>query len=201
MRVAVIGATGTIGRAVVSALSVRHEVVRIGRNNGEYRVDIASSDSIQRLYDDMGPVDAVVCAAGDARFADFAALSDEDFRFSLAHKLMGQVNLVRIGVAYLRDGGSFTLTSGVLSREPMRGSAAISLVNGGIDGFTRAAALELPRRMRINVVSPTWVTETLRALGMDPSAGMPADRVALAYVESVEGSGTGNVLETRRWQT
>ncbi len=199
MRVAVIGATGTIGRAVAAALAARHDIVKVGKTSGEYQVDIASADSIKRLFEAVGPLDGVVSAAGDAKFADFAALTDEDFRFSLANKLMGQVNLVRIGAAYLRDGGSFTLTSGLLSREPMRGSAAISLVNGALDGFTRAAALELPRNLRINVVSPTWVIETLKAFGMDPSIGMPAERVALAYVASVEGTRTGEVLDTRDW--
>jgi NAD(P)-dependent dehydrogenase (short-subunit alcohol dehydrogenase family) len=108
---------------------------------------------------------------------------------------MGQVNLVRIGAASVADGGSFTLTSGVLSHSPMPGSSAISLVNAGLEGFARAAALELPRGIRINVVSPGWVTETLVAMKMDPSAGTPAATVARAYVRAVEGSTTGKVLD------
>ena len=112
---------------------------------------------------------------------------------------MGQVNVVRAGMATIRDGGSFTLTSGVLSTEPMRGSAAISLVNAGLEGFARAAALEMPRGVRINVVSPPWVSETLEAMGRDADAGMPAAQVARAYVESVEGSENGEVLDARAY--
>ena len=137
----------------------------------------------------------MVSAAGLARFGPLAGLSDEDFQFSLANKLMGQVNLVRIGLDQIRDGGSFTLTSGVLARSPMPGSAAISLVNAGLEGFVRAAALEAPRGIRVNVVSPPWVTETLQALHMDPSLGQPAATVAQLYAQSVEGTQTGAVLE------
>ena len=139
-------------------------------------------------------------AAGVAKFAPLNQLMDEDFLLSINNKLMGQVNLVRIGSRYVADNGSFTLTSGVLGREPMKGSAAISLVNAGIDGFVRAAALELPRGIRVNAVSPVWVKETLGALGMDPTNGMPARQVALTYLESVEGTWNGEVLETRSFE-
>ncbi len=197
MKVMVIGATGTIGRAVVDKLSARHEIVKVGHKSGDYRVDIGSADSIKKLYEAIGPVDAVVSAAGLAKFAPLDQLTDEDFLLSVNNKLMGQVNLVRIGCRYVRDNGSFTVTSGVLSREPMKGSAAISLVNAGLDGFVRAATIELPRGMRVNAVSPVWVKETLKALGMDSATGMPAQQVALAYVESVEGTRNGEVLDAR----
>ena len=171
MKILLIGASGTIGQAVEQALSARHHIVRVGRTKGEFQVDIASADSIKRLLERTAPFDAVVCAAGAARFAVLEKLKDEDFAFSLANKLMGQVNLVRYGMDRINDRGSFTLTSGVLAREPMPGSAAISLVNAGLDGFVRAAALELPRGIRVNVVSPPWVSETLKSMGKDPAAG------------------------------
>jgi NAD(P)-dependent dehydrogenase (short-subunit alcohol dehydrogenase family) len=195
MRILVVGATGTIGRAVVAALSPRHEVVPVSRRHTAITADLAQPDSIRTLYQAIGQVDAVVCAAGDAKFAPLDQLSDSDFQFSLSNKLLGQVNLVRYGFAHVRDAGSFTLTSGVLARAPTPGSAAVSLVNSGLEGFTRAAALEAPRGIRVNVVSPPWVTETLQALGMDPSQGLPAAWVARSYVESVEGKQTGVVLE------
>lgn len=195
MRILVVGATGTIGRAVVAALSPRHDIVPVTRRHTAITADLARPDSIRALYQALGQVDAVVCAAGDAKFAPLDQLSDSDFQFSLNNKLLGQVNLVRYGFAHVRDGGSFTLTSGILARMPMPGSAAVSLVNSGLEGFTRAAALEAPRGIRVNVVSPPWVTETLQALGMDPSQGLPAASVARSYVESVEGKQSGAVLE------
>ena len=197
MKVVVVGATGTIGKAVAAALEGSHEVVRVGSTHGDVRVDISSTDSIRALYERVGEFDALVSAAGNARFADLEALTDDDFQFSLRNKLMGQVNLVRLGLAHVRQGGSFTLTSGVLAREPMPGSAAISLVNSGLEGFAMAAALQMPRGARVNVVSPPWVSETLQAMGRDPHGGMPAERVAAAYVAAVEGSENGTVLDAR----
>jgi NAD(P)-dependent dehydrogenase (short-subunit alcohol dehydrogenase family) len=198
MRIIVIGATGTIGVPVAAALAERHDVVRVGHRGGDHRVDVADKQSIERLYQELGAFDALVSLAGGARFASVDALSDEDFQFSLDHKLMGQVNLVRSGLRHIRDNGSFTLTSGVLSWEPMPGSAAISLVNAALEGFAGAVALDLrPRNIRINVVSPPWVSETLESMGKDGAAGLPAAKVAAAYVESVEGGRNGEVLDAR----
>jgi NAD(P)-dependent dehydrogenase (short-subunit alcohol dehydrogenase family) len=199
MRIIVIGATGTIGKAVVEALAGRHEVIRVGHRGGDYQVDMASRESIEQLFQAIGEFDALVSAAGQAKFGALDGLSDGDFQFSLGSKLMGQVNLVRLGLAHVGDGGSFTLTSGVLASEPTPGSSAISLVNGGLEAFAGAAALDLPRGVRVNVVSPPWVSETLEAMGRDGAAGLPAAQVARAYVESVEGSQNGEVLDAREF--
>ena len=194
MRILVVGATGTIGRAVVSALAAGNEVIGASRKSA-VPVDMADPASIQAMYRRVGRVDAVVCTAGQAKFAPLAQLSDADFRFCLDNKLMGQVNLVRFGFEHVNDGGSITVTSGVLARSPMPGSAAISLVNAGLEGFVRGAALEAARGIRVNVVSPPWVTETLIAFKMDPSLGLPADVVARSYVRSVTGNETAQTLE------
>lgn len=194
MRVLLIGATGTIGEAVAAALSGRHEIVRASRHQADEQVDLADPVSIRALFERVGRVDAVVSAAGQAAFKPLAALEDEDFVLSLGNKLMGQVNLVRYGMTSVADGGSITLTSGVLAQRPEPGTAAISLVNAGLEGFARATALEAPRGIRVNVVSPPWVTETLEALGRPPQDGLPAEVVAKAYVRSVEGSESGQVL-------
>jgi NAD(P)-dependent dehydrogenase (short-subunit alcohol dehydrogenase family) len=119
MKVAVIGATGVIGSEVVKALSERHEVLRCARTTGDFAVDITSSKAIRDLFETTGAIDAIVCAAGDNRFGPMDALSDDDYTFGFSSKLMGQVNLVRIGHSYLRDGGSMTLTSGVTGRRPI----------------------------------------------------------------------------------
>jgi NAD(P)-dependent dehydrogenase (short-subunit alcohol dehydrogenase family) len=197
MRIILIGATGTIGGAIAQALSNAHEVVRVTRTSGDLHADIADPASIRALFASAAPFDAVICAAGQAAFGSLADLTDEEFALGLSSKLMGQVNLVRLGLPHIADRGSFTLTSGILSQHPTPGSASISLVNAGVEAFARAAALELPREIRINVVSPPWVQETLQAMGRDPAAGLPASAVARAYVASLEGEMTGEVLNPR----
>src|SRR5579862_5570207 len=194
MRILLVGATGTIGSAVAAALQGRHDVVLASRNTTPERVDLGDPRSIRALFERVGRVDAVVSAAGQAVFKPLADLTDADFALSLGNKLMGQVNLVRLGMSALADGGSFTLTSGALAQQPMRGAAAISAVNAALEGFARSAALDLPRNQRINVVSPPWVSETLVARGQDPSGGLPAAAVARAFVASVEGRDTGRVI-------
>jgi len=199
MKIIIIGATGTIGRSVVNLLEPDHDIVKVSFKSGDFQVDIASKDSIRNLFEDVGDFDSVVSAAGLAKFGSLDSLGDEDYLLGLANKLMGQVNLVRAGRKYINDNGSFTLTSGVLSQNPMPGSSSISMVNAGIEGFVRAAALETQRGIRVNAVSPIWVKETLEVLGMDSSEGMPAELVALAYKESVEGQRNGEVLDVRHF--
>jgi NAD(P)-dependent dehydrogenase (short-subunit alcohol dehydrogenase family) len=201
MKVIVIGGTGTIGDPVADALAAGgHEIVRAARGGGDVRVDITSPKSIEEMYQSVGRFDALVSCAGSGAWKPLEQLTDEDFETSLHNKLMGQVNLVRRGLPLVADGGSFTVTSGVLAQNPMPGSAAISLVNAGLEGFVRAAALEAPRGVRVNVVSPPWVSETLKAMGMDPSGGMPAAEVARAYVEAVTGSRSGEVIDARSFR-
>ena len=194
MRILVIGATGTIGKEVVAALSKGNEIIGVSHKSTPITVDMANIDSIRKMYASVGKVDAVISAAGNAAFKPLLELSDDDFLFSLQNKLMGQVNVVRYGWENVRDRGSFTLTSGVLAQKPMQGSGAVSLVNSALEGFGRAAANEAPRGIRVNVVSPPWVTETLIKYRMDPSIGLPAKTVAQAYVRAVSGNANGEVL-------
>lgn len=199
MNIILIGASGTVGGAIDDALSPDHDLVRVGRTSGDVHADLSDPDSIHALYDEVDDFDAVVCAAGNAAFNPLEELSDEDFDLSLDSKLMGQVNLVRYGLPRIstEENPSFTLVSGILSTNPIPGSAAISLVNSGVEGFARAAALEAPGGVRVNVVSPPWVSETLEEMGQDPSDGLPAATVAKAFVDSVEGSMTGEVIDAR----
>lgn len=197
MKIVVVGATGTIGKAVVAALAGRHEVVKVGKRGGDRQVDITDSESIRRLFERIGRFDALVCAAGKVHFGELSAMTEKEMAIGLRDKLMGQVNLVLIGQDHVNDQGSFTLTSGLLSHDPIRYGTSASLVNGAIDAFVRAAAIELPRGVRINVVSPGLLTESLGAYG-DYFRGhetVPASRVANAYVKSVEGRLTGRVID------
>jgi NAD(P)-dependent dehydrogenase (short-subunit alcohol dehydrogenase family) len=195
MRVLIIGATGTIGEAVVGELGPRHDILTAGRNSGDLRVDITSLDSIKALFEHAGRVDAVVSATGKVKFAPLEAMTAADYEIGLKDKLMGQVNLVLVGRAFVSEGGSFTLTSGVLDQDPIRQGSSASMVNGAVNAFVMAAAIELGRGQRINAVSPTVIEEAMEGYaaffrGFQP---VPAARAALAYAKSVEGAQTGQV--------
>ncbi|SHH11433.1 short chain dehydrogenase [Streptoalloteichus hindustanus] len=195
MRILLVGASGTLGSAVHAALRDRHEVVTASRTGADHSVDITDVASIDALYRAVGRVDAVVSTAGAVPFRPLTELTHEDFRAGTADKLLGQVELVRRGVAAVTPGGSFTLVSGVLAHDPIRTGAVASLVNGALDAFVVAAAIELPEGRRINAVSPTVLTESVERYGdffpgFEP---VPARRAALAYVKSVEGAQTGQV--------
>lgn len=195
MKIILVGASGTIGQAIDRELRERHDIVRVGRNSGELQVNIADPASIRRLFEQTGPFDALISAAGNAHFGALEELSAREFAVGLDDKLMGQVNLVLIGREFANDGASFTLTSGVLSEDPIRYGAAVSTVNAALDGFVRAAAIELPRGLRINGVSPTILEESLPAYGpyFRGFKAVPAATVALAYAKSAEGRQTGQV--------
>lgn len=195
MKIILVGASGTIGQAIDRELRERHDIVRVGRNSGELQVNIADPASIRRLFEQTDPFDALISAAGNAHFGALEELSAKEFAVGLDDKLMGQINLVLIGREFANDGASFTLTSGVLSEDPIRYGAAVSTVNAALDGFVRAAAIELPRDLRINSVSPTILEESLPAYGpyFRGFKAVPAATVALAYAKSAEGRQTGQV--------
>ena len=195
MIIILVGASGTIGQAIDRELRERHDIVRVGRNSGELQVNIADPASIRRLFEQTGPFDALISAAGNAHFGALEELSAREFAVGLDDKLMGQINLVLIGREFANEGASFTLTSGVLSEDPIRYGAAVSTVNAALDGFVRAAAIELPRGLRINGVSPTILEESLPAYGpyFRGFKAVPAATVALAYAKSAEGRQTGQV--------
>ena len=197
MRIVLVGASGTIGQAVSKELGERHEIVAVGSRSGSVRMDVTDTASIRAALAGIGPFDALVSAAGKVKFAPLGEMTDGDYAIGLKDKLMGQVNLVLVGREFIADGGSFTLTSGVLSHDPVRFGSSASMVNGAIDGFVRAAAIELPRGLRINAVSPGVLVESMGAYapffrGHEP---VPGERVALAYAKSVEGARTGQVFE------
>ena len=196
MKIVVIGATGTIGSAVAKELETDHEVIRVGNSRGDFNVDLQSTDSIENLFYDIGKFDCLVSAAGLAKFGNLADLTLEDYHYGLEHKLFGQVKLVLLGRKHINPSGSFTLTSGQLSDYPMVGSSSISLINSGLNGFVRAAALEMENGIRINAVSPGWVKETMEAMGLDSSPGTPAAQLAQVYKTSIMGSQNGEILDT-----
>ncbi|KQV80127.1 short-chain dehydrogenase [Massilia sp. Root351] len=201
MKIIVIGATGTVGKAVAEQLGQRHEIVAVGSSSGQYRADIADIGQVRAVFAQIaaahGRVDAVVVAAGRLAFAPLAEFTPEQFRVGLESKLMGQVNAAQVAQEFLADGGSITLTSGIVAHQPIRNGASAAMVNAAVEGYARGAAIELPRGIRINVVSPTLLTESLDSYGpfFPGFETAPASRVALAYSRSVEGAQTGQVYK------
>jgi NAD(P)-dependent dehydrogenase (short-subunit alcohol dehydrogenase family) len=195
MKIVVIGASGTIGKAVSSHLAARHEIVRVGANSGDLRADIRDIAQVRALFEQTGKVDAVVVAAGAVHFGPLAEMGPEQFQVGIASKLMGQVNVAQVATSFLNDAGSITLISGSLAEQPIRFGASASMINSAVEGFVRGAAVELPRGLRINAISATVVEESLDTYGpyFYGVEAAPVSRVALAYSRSVEGAQTGQV--------
>lgn len=195
MKVIVVGGTGTIGKAITEELAQRHTIIVVGQTTGDIQADVTDTDFIKQMYKAVGPFDALVAAMGAPHFGYLPEMTEELYYVGIRNKLMSQVNLVILGLRYINDGGSFTLTSGLLNHDPIRQGSSAAMVNGAVDGFVKSAALEMPRGIRINAVSPTVITEALTHYG-DYFYGfesVPAKRVALAYSKSVEGAQTGQI--------
>jgi NAD(P)-dependent dehydrogenase (short-subunit alcohol dehydrogenase family) len=196
MKIIIIGATGTLGKPVTNALAKEHEVIKVGSKSGDLQVDVTSPASIEAFFKKAGPFDALVSTTGSGHFGPLSTMKDADFRTGIDSKLMGQINLVLIGQHYINPKGSFTLTSGILSEDPIVLGANLSAINGAIDAFVRAAAIELANGVRINAISPGVVEESP---GYFPyfQGHIPVsmERVAQAYVKSVLGALTGQVIK------
>lgn len=199
MKVLLIGATGTIGSAVHKHLKENHDVIPVGFNDSDYQVDIADKTSVLNLFEQVGEIDAVISTTGLSAFGALNELTDEQYSLGWSNKLMGQINLQRIGQSFVREGGVILLTSGMLANEPIPGSASTSAANGALNSFVKAASIELGNKLRINTVSPIFVKETMEMMGMDSSDGMSAANTAKAYQAALEGSMTGEVIDVRNY--
>ena len=196
MRILIVGGKGTIGNKVSAHFAINNEVLIAGRSSGDATVDISNSTSIKSMFEKAGKFDAIICIAGQAKWTDFNELSEEDYYIGLKSKLMGQVNLVRIGQNYLNQNGSITLTTGILADDPVVKTTSAAMVNGGIHSFVKAVSLEIENGIRVNVVSPGLVEDSYERLkdyfpGCTP---VPMNKVVNGYVRSVQGKDRGTVI-------
>jgi NAD(P)-dependent dehydrogenase (short-subunit alcohol dehydrogenase family) len=194
--VLLVGATGTIGSAIMAELQSDANVISASFSRGDFKVDITSSDSIKKLYESVGPIDAVVCAAArGVMFENLPKMKLIDFQNSMTSKLWGQIDLVLQGMEYVNEGGSFTLTTGILNKDPILKGTAASMANAAIEGFVKAAVMDMPKQQRINVVSPALLTESQAALGdfFPGYTTVDASVAAKAYRKSIFAGHTGRV--------
>ncbi|MBU5363228.1 short chain dehydrogenase [Enterococcus raffinosus] len=193
MRILIVGGKGTIGRAIVEKLEEHHELIIAGRTSGDVQVDLTSVESIETMFKKVGHVDAIVNASGTAKFQPIEEMTPEDNLVAVQSKLLGQINLALIGQKYLRRDGSITLTTGIMKDDPIPGGASAAMANGGVAAFVKSAAIDFTHGIRINCVSPNVLVESYDKF-QDSFRGfvpVPAERVAMAFVKSVEGKQTG----------
>ncbi len=196
MKILIIGGNGTIGKKVSSYFKSKHEVLIGGRSGGDIQIDIANSDSIENAFKEIGRLDAIICIAGEAKWDKFENLTEEDYYIGFRSKLMGQVNLVRIGRKYLNNKGSITLSTGILADDPVGKTASAAMVNGAIHSFVKAVNLEMENEIRVNVVSLGMVEDAYEKYkdyfpGHNP---VSMEKAINAYVRSVEGKGRGEII-------
>ncbi|HTJ13025.1 MAG TPA: short chain dehydrogenase [Dinghuibacter sp.] len=196
MKIIIVGASGTLGKRITAYFEKDHEVVRVGSKSGDVQANITDSASIEAMYKKVGPFDALICAAGEGHFGPLDEMTGAHFRIGLESKLLGQVNLVLIGQHYVRPKGSFTLTGGILADDPVPMGANLSAVNGGLEAFARAAAIELASGVRVNVISPGVVEDSPGYFPYFPGhTPVAMDRLVQAYAKSVLGRRTGEVIK------
>jgi NAD(P)-dependent dehydrogenase (short-subunit alcohol dehydrogenase family) len=196
MKILIIGGHGTIGNKVSTHFAQKHNVLIADRSKSELRVDLTKSDSIEAMFKSLGMVDAIICIAGEARWAPFSDLTEEDYYIGIRSKLMGQVNLVRIGRHHLNSGGSITLSTGILADDPVIKTASAAMVNGAIHSFVKAVNLEMDNDIRVNVVSLGMVQDAYAKYKdyFPRHNPVPMSKAVNAYVRSVEGKGRGEII-------
>jgi NAD(P)-dependent dehydrogenase (short-subunit alcohol dehydrogenase family) len=195
MKIIIVGATGTMGKYLANALEKEHEVIRVGSKGGDILADITSPDSVENLFRQTGPFDALVCTAGPTHVGPWKSMGPDEFRKGLEGKFMGQVNLVLIGQHYIKPKGSFTLITGALTHEPVLNFANASAANGAVEAFVRAAAIELDNGIRINAISPTVIEDSPQYFKFF-HGDIPVTMKQLEYgfYKSVFGANTGQVI-------
>ena len=160
------------------------------------RLGIADAKSVKAMFEKIGKFDALINASGDVAFAPFKDLNQDHWNVGINSKFLGQVNLVTIGKDYIKDGGSFTLTSGILSDEYIAYGTSATAINRAVEGFAQAAAAEIGRGIRINVVSPGMLAESEKAYGAFFPGHLPVQgsKVAQYFKRSLLGVETGQIF-------
>ncbi|WP_430816360.1 short chain dehydrogenase [Carboxylicivirga sp. RSCT41] len=194
MKILVVGGTGIIGREIVDLLSKDHEVIAIGRNGGDYQVNIEDMSSIDKMFEDLKDVDGIISAAGDANLVPLAQLTEKDLDLAINSKLKGQINLIRAALNHVKENGFITVTTGMAVFSPFPGSSAITMACAGLEGFVKVVELEKERNIRINVVRPALVTESAELFGLSMPNTVSASDTAKVYKIVTESEASGQMI-------
>lgn len=196
MKIVIVGASGTMGTYLSKAFENEHEVVKVDHKEGDMTVDITSPEDIEKMYKQIGAFDALICTAGPTYVGPWKTLDDKNFMKGVEGKMMGQINLVLIGQHYINPQGSFTLITGALTHDPQKNFANASAANAGVEGFVRAAAIELQNGIRINAVSPTVIENSPQYFPYFPGdIPVTMKQLEFGFRKSVFGAGTGHVIK------
>lgn len=221
----VIGGASGIGWATAQALAAegcRVTVADLNADSARDRaselgsahatVDVTDEDSVQRLFDGIGPLDIVVNCAGFSNVGLITDMPAEDFRAVIDVCLNGAFIVAKHAGRHLREGGSLIQISSLNGRQPAAGMSAYCAAKAGLSMLTQVAALEMgPRGIRVNAVAPGFVHTPLTAAAASVPgvvedyvdntalgrAGTPEDIAnAVVYLSSPGSSWlTGEVLD------
>lgn len=197
MKIVIVGASGTMGQYLANVLEKEnHEIIRASRSSEQIQVDTTSTKSIEEMFARIGTFDALISTAGETFVGPWKNLNDQTFKKGIEGKMMGQINLVLIGQHYINPKGSFTLITGALTHEPQINFTNASAANGAVEGFVRAAAIELPHGIRINAVSPTVIENSPQYFPYFPGEfPTTMKQLEFGFKKSLFGAGTGHIIK------
>jgi NAD(P)-dependent dehydrogenase (short-subunit alcohol dehydrogenase family) len=175
----VVGGASGIGWATATALAAegcrvtiadlnvegaRERAAGLGAEHAAAHVDVTVEDSVQRLFEDAGPIDIAVNCAGFSNVGLITDMPAADFRAVIDVCLTGAFIVTKHAGRHLREGGSLVQISSLNGRQPAAGMSAYCAAKAGLSMLTQVAALELgPRGIRVNAVAPGFVHTPLTA--------------------------------------
>ena len=198
-KIVVVGATGRLGRVVVGGLS-DYEVVRAGRSGPDLKIDALNFESVSDVFASIGTFDGLISCIGGTPFKTFEELTMEDFALGLSKKCFSQLNLAKAAIPYLTENGSITLTSGIIGDEPILAGSCAAAANGALNMCVSTLAAEYAGKLRINIVSPSIIENSVEDYGMlfDGFEPTSKKRIVEAYRRTISAPISGRVLRQTR---
>jgi NAD(P)-dependent dehydrogenase (short-subunit alcohol dehydrogenase family) len=198
-KIVVVGATGRLGRVVVGGLS-DYEVVRAGRSGPDLKIDALDFESVSDVFASVGTFDGLISCIGGTPFKTFEELTMEDFALGLSKKCFSQLNLAKAAIPYLTENGSITLTSGIIGDEPILAGSCAAAANGALNTCVSTLAAEYAGKVRINIVSPSIIENSVEDYGMlfDGFEPTSKKRIVEAYRRTISAPISGRVLRQTR---